>query len=146
MRFSVYQESKKGGRRVNQDRMGYLYTRDSLLMVVADGMGGHVRGEVAAQLTMQTVAAIYQRDAKPLIRIRRGSSRNRFSRRTANCTAIAPSTACRRPAHDYRGLHRATGRRDLGARRRFAALRDPRRSHPRTHDRPSRVDHLFNPG
>jgi protein phosphatase len=67
MRFSVYQESRKGGRRVNQDRMGYLYTRDSLLMVVADGMGGHARGEVAAELTLQTLAAIYQRDAKPLL-------------------------------------------------------------------------------
>jgi len=67
MRFSVYQESKKGGRRINQDRMGYLYTRDSLLMLVADGMGGHARGEVASQLTLQTVASIYQRDAKPLL-------------------------------------------------------------------------------
>ncbi len=67
MRFSIYQESKKGGRKVNQDRMGYLYTRDSLLLLVADGMGGHARGEVAAQLTLQTLAAIYQRDAKPLL-------------------------------------------------------------------------------
>ncbi len=67
MRFSIYQESKKGGRRVNQDRMGYLYTRDSLMMMVADGMGGHARGEVAAQLTMQTVAAVYQRMAKPVL-------------------------------------------------------------------------------
>jgi protein phosphatase len=67
MRFSIYQESKKGGRKVNQDRMGYLYTRDSLLMLVADGMGGHARGEVAAQLTLQTMASIYQRDAQPLL-------------------------------------------------------------------------------
>ncbi len=67
MRFSIYQESKKGGRKVNQDRMGYLYTRDSLMMMVADGMGGHARGEVAAQMTMQTVASIYQRMAKPLL-------------------------------------------------------------------------------
>ncbi len=67
MRFSIYQESKKGGRKVNQDRMGYLYTRDSLMLMVADGMGGHARGEVAAQLTMQTVAAIYQRLAKPVL-------------------------------------------------------------------------------
>lgn len=67
MRFSIYQESKKGGRRINQDRMGYLYTRDSLMLMVADGMGGHARGEVAAQITLQTMAAIYQRDAKPML-------------------------------------------------------------------------------
>jgi protein phosphatase len=67
MRFSVYQESRKGGRVVNQDRMGYLYTRRSLLLMVADGMGGHARGEVAAELTLQTLAAIYQRDAKPML-------------------------------------------------------------------------------
>jgi len=67
LRFSIYQESKKGGRKVNQDRMGYLYTRDSLMMMVADGMGGHARGEVAAQMTMQIVASLYQRHAKPLL-------------------------------------------------------------------------------
>ncbi|MGE5338370.1 MAG: PP2C family protein-serine/threonine phosphatase [Gemmatimonadota bacterium] len=67
MRFSVYQESRKGGRRSNQDRMGYLYTRDSILLVVADGMGGHARGEVAAQMTLQTMASIFQRDAKPVL-------------------------------------------------------------------------------
>lgn len=67
MRFSVYQESRKGGRLTNQDRMGYLYTRKSLLMMVADGMGGHARGEVAAAVTLQTLAAIYQRDARPML-------------------------------------------------------------------------------
>jgi PPM family protein phosphatase len=67
MRFSVYQESRKGGRPVNQDRMGYLYTRRSLLMMVADGMGGHARGEVAAELTLQKIAALYQRYAKPML-------------------------------------------------------------------------------
>jgi len=37
------------------------------MMMVADGMGGHARGEVAAQLTMQTVASVYQRLARPLL-------------------------------------------------------------------------------
>ena len=30
MQFSVYQESHLGGRKVNQDRMGYSFTRDAL--------------------------------------------------------------------------------------------------------------------
>jgi protein phosphatase len=67
MRFSIYQESRRGGRPVNQDRMGYLYTRRSLLMMVADGMGGHARGEVAAELTLQKIAALYQRHARPMV-------------------------------------------------------------------------------
>jgi protein phosphatase len=67
VRFSIYQDSKKGGRKVNQDRMGYLYTRDSLLMVVADGMGGHARGEIASEITLQTIAAMFQRLAKPML-------------------------------------------------------------------------------
>jgi PPM family protein phosphatase len=67
VRFSIYQDSKKGGRKVNQDRMGYLYTRDCLLMVVADGMGGHARGEIASELTLQTIAALFQRRAKPIL-------------------------------------------------------------------------------
>ncbi|MFN6996859.1 MAG: PP2C family protein-serine/threonine phosphatase, partial [Aquincola tertiaricarbonis] len=49
----------------NEDRMGYCYTRDSGLFALADGMGGHPEGEVAAQLALQTLAARFQRDAKP---------------------------------------------------------------------------------
>ncbi|WP_348754701.1 PP2C family serine/threonine-protein phosphatase [uncultured Aquincola sp.] len=65
MRFGVYQVSRKGGREKNEDRMGYCYTRDSGLFALADGMGGHPEGEVAAQLALQTLAARFQRDAKP---------------------------------------------------------------------------------
>lgn len=67
MRFSVYQISRKGGREKNEDRMGYCYTRDSGLFALADGMGGHPEGEVASQLALQTLAALYQRDAKPTL-------------------------------------------------------------------------------
>jgi serine/threonine protein phosphatase PrpC len=68
MRFSVYQESRKGGRRVNQDRMGYCFTRDALLMVLADGLGGHAHGEVAAQQALQTLARQFQVQARPTVR------------------------------------------------------------------------------
>ena len=68
MRFTVYQVSRKGGREKNEDRMGYCYTRDSGLFALADGMGGHPEGEVASQLALQTLAAMYQRDAKPTLK------------------------------------------------------------------------------
>ena len=65
MRFSVFQISRKGGREKNEDRMGYCYTRDSGLFALADGMGGHPEGEVASQLALQMLAAMFQREAKP---------------------------------------------------------------------------------
>jgi serine/threonine protein phosphatase PrpC len=68
MRFSVYQISRKGGREINEDRMGYCYTRDSGLFALADGMGGHPEGEVAAQLALQTLASAFQREAKSTLK------------------------------------------------------------------------------
>jgi len=68
MQFSVYQQTHIGGRKVNQDRMGYSFTRDALLLVLADGMGGHARGEVAASITLQTMSAMFQRQATPYVK------------------------------------------------------------------------------
>ena len=68
MKFSVFQVSRRGGREKNEDRMGYCYTRESGLFVLADGMGGHPEGEVAAQLALQTISALYQKEARPVIR------------------------------------------------------------------------------
>ena len=68
MKFSVFQVSRRGGREKNEDRMGYCYTRESGLFVLADGMGGHPQGEVAAQIAIQTVSAMFQRQAKPQLK------------------------------------------------------------------------------
>jgi serine/threonine protein phosphatase PrpC len=68
MQFSVYQHSHIGGRKVNQDRMGYCFTRDALLLVLADGMGGHQHGEIAATIAMQTLSMAFQMAARPVIR------------------------------------------------------------------------------
>jgi serine/threonine protein phosphatase PrpC len=64
MKFSVFQVSRKGGRNTNEDRMGYCYTRSSALFLLADGMGGHPEGEVAAQMALQVVTAKFQQEAK----------------------------------------------------------------------------------
>ena len=68
MKFSVFQISRRGGRESNEDRMGYCYTRESSVFVLADGMGGHPEGEVAAQIALQTVSALFQRQAKPALK------------------------------------------------------------------------------
>lgn len=68
MKFSVFQISRLGGRGSNEDRMGYCYTREAGVFVLADGMGGHPEGEVAAQIALQTVSALFQRQAKPTLK------------------------------------------------------------------------------
>lgn len=67
MKFGVFQVSRTGGREKNEDRMGYAYTRDSALFALADGMGGHPEGEMAAQIALQTLAGLFQAQAQPRI-------------------------------------------------------------------------------
>ncbi len=67
MKFTIYQGSLQGGRANNEDRIAYCYSREALLMVVADGMGGHHFGEIAAQIAVQTLTEAFQREARPEI-------------------------------------------------------------------------------
>lgn len=68
MKFSIFQDSRSGQRRTNQDRIAYSYSRDALLMVVADGMGGHENGELAAEITARSIVQSFQREARPTLR------------------------------------------------------------------------------
>ena len=68
MKFTVYQDSRIGKRKSNQDRIAYCYSRDALLMVLADGMGGHLHGEVAAQIAVQYLTHAFQKEARPSLR------------------------------------------------------------------------------
>lgn len=72
LRFSVFQFSHQGGREKNEDRVGYCHTRGSSLFLLADGMGGHPHGEVAAQLALQTLATLFKEQAKPDLKDVRG--------------------------------------------------------------------------
>lgn len=61
MKFAIHQVNHIGGRRYNQDRAGYAYSNDSLLLLLADGMGGHLHGELAAQLAIETFLRAFGR-------------------------------------------------------------------------------------
>jgi len=65
MKYAIVQESRLGARKMNQDRIGHWRTPEALLMVVADGMGGHLHGEVAANLATDLFGAAFQREARP---------------------------------------------------------------------------------
>ena len=67
MNCTLVSETRIGARLINQDRLGHWRTERALLMVVADGLGGHPRGEVAAQIAVDHFAASFQRDARPAL-------------------------------------------------------------------------------
>lgn len=67
MKFSVYQVSHRGGRELNEDRLAHAYTQDAVLLLLADGMGGHPEGEQAAEIAVQTFRACFEAEARPVL-------------------------------------------------------------------------------
>ncbi len=57
MKLRVFQDTRIGSRRSNQDRAGFAYGTGRVMLVLADGMGGHPRGELAACLAVESVLA-----------------------------------------------------------------------------------------
>ncbi len=68
MRFTIFQDSHQGDRKGNEDRVGYSYSRNVLLMVIADGMGGHMQGEVAAEIAVAEITRRFQQEARNKLR------------------------------------------------------------------------------
>ena len=67
MNFSIHQTSHIGDRRYNQDRVAYAYSSEALLLVLADGMGGHLHGELAASMAISTFVETFGLHAQPKI-------------------------------------------------------------------------------
>jgi len=68
MNFAIYQSSHQGGRKYNQDCVAHAYTSEALLLILADGMGGHSHGELAAQITIKTYMHAFSEEASPRIK------------------------------------------------------------------------------
>lgn len=67
MKFTLFQESRIGKRPYQQDRLAHWQTKEALFLVVADGMGGHAHGDVAAQITVDCMGSAFKNEAKPRI-------------------------------------------------------------------------------
>lgn len=68
MKFVTAQTNRLGNREMNEDRLGVSENEQAVLLVVADGMGGHEGGELAAEVTVDTLINYFDKVAKPLKR------------------------------------------------------------------------------
>lgn len=68
MRFTIFQDSRIGNRQGNEDRVAYSYSRDCLMMCIADGMGGHLQGEVAAEIAVTEITRRFQQEGRNRLR------------------------------------------------------------------------------
>jgi PPM family protein phosphatase len=64
MRFTIFSDSKVGDRTGNEDRVAYSYGKDVLMMVIADGMGGHHGGEIASEIAVQEITQRFQQEGR----------------------------------------------------------------------------------
>ncbi len=62
----IAQATLQGDRRKNQDRHISIESEGSILLGLADGMGGHPKGEVAAQILTDTCNTFFFRAPKPI--------------------------------------------------------------------------------
>jgi len=65
VKFSLAQDCRIGARRVNQDRVAQWQTSAATLLAVADGLGGHLYGEVAAQIAIDSIGGAFTQEAMP---------------------------------------------------------------------------------
>jgi serine/threonine protein phosphatase PrpC len=61
---TIVQASSIGARQTNEDRVGHWSTPAAVLMAVADGLGGHLHGEVAAHIAIDILGAAFMAEAQ----------------------------------------------------------------------------------
>lgn len=60
MKYSIAQQSNQGGRDYNEDRTAIFEREGALLLVLADGLGGHAGGDVASQALVDALGASFR--------------------------------------------------------------------------------------
>ncbi|MEW8626877.1 MAG: protein phosphatase 2C domain-containing protein [Candidatus Thiodiazotropha sp.] len=66
MKYETAQCSLIGNRSMNQDRCLIMEAPDAILLALADGMGGHPKGEMAAQILMDNARKAFLTSRKPI--------------------------------------------------------------------------------
>jgi len=66
MELQITQLNRLGNRETNEDRLVVVERQQSVLMVVADGMGGHRGGDIAAQIFVDTLENFFRKVSLPL--------------------------------------------------------------------------------
>lgn len=61
----IVQASSVGRRETNEDRVAHWLSPEAALMAVADGLGGHAHGELAAAIAVEILGAAFRSEAKP---------------------------------------------------------------------------------
>ena len=61
---TIFQASSVGRREINEDRIGHWSSPHAILMAVADGLGGHLHGELAAQIAVDILGAAFAAEAE----------------------------------------------------------------------------------
>ena len=67
MHYSIVHDSRRGTRPSNQDRVAYSENQLGAFMVVADGLGGHARGDMAAQIAVDCLIDSYVKQGQSQI-------------------------------------------------------------------------------
>ncbi|HEY5602984.1 MAG TPA: protein phosphatase 2C domain-containing protein [Gammaproteobacteria bacterium] len=66
MKYDISKASRLGNRKSNQDRMGVVENRHAVLLVVADGLGGHAGGDLAAETVVDCAIRLFNSAAHPI--------------------------------------------------------------------------------
>lgn len=70
MKYVAESATRIGNRPRNQDRVAILESRETVLLVVADGMGGQKGGELAAQTLVESIKHTFRKAPRPVERPR----------------------------------------------------------------------------